>query len=164
MTEAVARRAARVVVLDDADRMLLLRGGDPARPGAAIWHAPGGGIDPGETAAEAARRELFEEVGLRLDDLGPVVWHRTLRFSFDGVLYDQDEVYFYVRVADQQVDTSGQEPSERRYLSGHAWWGVDQIRACTELVAPPDLADRLAELLADGPPTAPVRVLGAVLP
>ena len=164
MTEAVRRRSARVVVIDDTDRMLLLCGGDPARPQYAIWHTPGGGIDPGETPQQAARRELREEVGLQLDELGPVVWHRRLQFSFDGVLYDQHEVYFHVRVVGHDVDPSGQEPTERRYLTGHAWWGADEIRACTDLVAPPDLADRLEELLADGPPPQPVQLLGAVLP
>lgn len=167
MTEAgarTARRCARVVVVDDSDRMLLLCGGDPARPEYAIWHTPGGGIDPGETPEQAARRELREEVGLALDDVGQVVWHRSLQFSFDGVQYDQDEVYYYVRVPGHEVDPSGREPIERRWLTDHAWWGVDQIRGCTDLVAPPDLADRLAQLLTDGPPTSPVELMGAVLP
>ncbi len=34
-------------------------------PAAARWQFPQGGIDPGETAAAAARRELFEETGAR---------------------------------------------------------------------------------------------------
>lgn len=32
------------------------------------WALPGGRLDPGETAAEAALRELDEELGVRLDD------------------------------------------------------------------------------------------------
>jgi 8-oxo-dGTP pyrophosphatase MutT (NUDIX family) len=160
----IRRRSARVLVIDSRERVLLLRGGDPARPQHVIWHAPGGGVEPGESDEQAAIRELHEEVGLTIDRLGAVVWTRRLLFSFDNVEYDQDEVFFVHGVDHHQVDTTGHSDLERRYLSGSRWFTVGEIRTSADLVAPPDLADRLHELLLHGPPLEPVRVLGAVLP
>ncbi len=47
--------------------MLLARRGKP--PGAGLWSLPGGKQELGETAEEAARRELLEETGLECGKL-----------------------------------------------------------------------------------------------
>lgn len=165
----VQRRAARVVALSPQGRVLLLEGGDPDRPHVRIWHAPGGGVDPGEDDRSAAVREYREETG-RTIELGPLVWDRELRFGFNGAVYDQVEVFYVAHVEDEhEPDTSGHNEIEQLYLTGHGWFGVEDLRALATadgsvLVAPPDLADRLEDLLRDGPPAQVVRVAGAVLP
>ena len=61
--DPVVRPTARVLLLDDADRVLMFCGNDPADPGSRFWYPPGGGIEPGETPEVAARREVLEETG-----------------------------------------------------------------------------------------------------
>ncbi len=62
---------ARAIVLDDRDRMLMVKQHHEDHD---IWMVPGGGIEDGESAAEAAAREVKEEAGLDID-VGPLVWH-----------------------------------------------------------------------------------------
>jgi 8-oxo-dGTP pyrophosphatase MutT (NUDIX family) len=163
------RRSARVLAVSPARRVLLLEGGDPDRPHVRIWHAPGGGVEPGEDDRTAAAREYAEETGQRVE-IGPHVWDRRLTFGFNGARYDQTEVYFLVEVDHEHpVSTSGHNEIEQLYLTGHRWFSVDDLRRLptadgSVLVAPPDIADRLDDLLRDGAPARPVRVLGAVLP
>jgi len=54
-----ARETVRIVCLDAQYRLLLLRWRDP-HSGQFLWEPPGGGIEPGESPIEAARRELWE--------------------------------------------------------------------------------------------------------
>ncbi|MGQ1838798.1 NUDIX hydrolase [Kocuria turfanensis] len=59
----IVRAAAAVVVGADGRLLLIRRGTDPQR---GRWSVPGGRVEPGETVAEAAVREAFEETGARV--------------------------------------------------------------------------------------------------
>lgn len=61
----------RVIVMDQQGRILLVRQHHENRD---IWMVPGGGIEEGESAAEAAAREILEETGLEIE-VGKLVWH-----------------------------------------------------------------------------------------
>ena len=64
----VSQLAAGVVLFREEDgtrRFLLVRSALTRRP---IWEFPKGGVEAGETDAQAAERELQEEAGVRADD------------------------------------------------------------------------------------------------
>ena len=67
------KRSAAVVALCPRGKMLVLRRGptDPWAPGK--WCLPGGGAESHETLEQAARREAFEEAGLLMGRLQPLV-------------------------------------------------------------------------------------------
>lgn len=63
-----------VVVAFDGDRIVLSR-----KHGHSTWETPGGHIEPDEEPVDAARRELYEESGVR-----PRLLHPAFDFTVDG--------------------------------------------------------------------------------
>jgi len=66
MSQAYPRAAVSAVVFRGHQVLLVKRGGGAYR---GLWSLPGGVIELGETAVEAARRELLEETGLLASSL-----------------------------------------------------------------------------------------------
>lgn len=149
MTDFIARRAARVLLVDGADRVLLFLGHDPARPGHIYWFTVGGGLSDGETPADGAARELREETGLRLDpaELGEPVFAEQTEYPFDGRWYRQQQEFFLVRVASWEVDTSGFDTVEQGCIDGHRWWSLSELESTADRYYPATLPALLRDLV-----------------
>jgi 8-oxo-dGTP pyrophosphatase MutT (NUDIX family) len=154
-----ARRSSRVLVVDAAGRVLLIRfGSGPGKPARAdIWLTPGGGVEPGEELAATAARELAEETGIRVAaaDLTLVAYtegHADLGWA-RGLFRDE---FFLHRVVTAQVDTAGLTAFERTRFTGHRWWTPAELAASTEKIHPFGLAELVADLTAGQLPAAPV--------
>ncbi|NUT32394.1 MAG: NUDIX domain-containing protein [Hamadaea sp.] len=155
------RPAARVVLLDDRDRLLLLKIHDPSvtrGPNpipAEFWLLVGGGVDEGETYEEAAAREVFEETGLRDVTIGRCVWTQEKLVSNPaGEVEMVLGRYFVGRVSgDVTVDFSGHEPLEVDVIRGFRWLTRDEVveLEARETVLPPGLGALLRDVLNGGP-------------
>ena len=165
---AIRRQAARAVVLDGSDRVLLIHARDPFVPAKGEWwELPGGGMEPGEASAHAAAREVREETGLAEVEMGPCVWQHDARFTFAGMRFDQLE---HIHVArwrgagdrdGQPYEPDGLEMLEAMAFSGYAWWSADELaglHARGERIIPPWLPEQLPWYLAGGAPTEPVHL------
>ena len=137
------RPAARILLVDAQDRALLFRFTPTDRP--PLWCTPGGAVDPGESYAAAARRALWEEVGLDID-CGPEVAQRTIDFrTFEGTEVTADERYFRVDVDTLDVAAGKLTEQEQVLLVGHRWFSRSDIAGHDEVIYPADLIDLLDE-------------------
>lgn len=149
MEETITREGARIILLDELGRVLLIQGIDPGAPELdPWWFTPGGGVDPGESQAEAAIRELREETGFVVTgELGPVVHERTAAFTFMGQAMVQHEVFYRAvlgqSVQGAQLDRSGWTELERNSLTDARWWSAEELRTTSETIYPEYLADLL---------------------
>jgi 8-oxo-dGTP pyrophosphatase MutT (NUDIX family) len=145
----IHRRAARVVLVDGAGRVLMFRGFDPASPESPYWFTVGGGLDEGETTAEGAVRELREETGLdvRPESIGGPIWHETAEFPFDGRWYRQEQDFYAVRVDSWEVSLEGLDAEERRSIDRHHWWSIEELATTRERFYPEELPILLREIL-----------------
>ena len=155
--EPVIRPAARTLVLDERDRLLLTRF-RRADTGAVWWSPPGGGLDPGDTHEQAALRELAEETGLMQAELGPWVWTREHVMVWAGVMTRQLERYYLVRTAAFDAWPRLLTEEERTGLTELRWWTTEELEATAEELHPRALPGLVRALLAGGPPAEPVTV------
>jgi 8-oxo-dGTP pyrophosphatase MutT (NUDIX family) len=149
----------RLLLIDDADRLLLLHYATPDTA-EEFWLTPGGALDPGESAEAAAGREAWEELGIRLPALGPAVWNRVHRFRIgDGRLFVQQETFHVHRVATFAPSPQALSAFERESYRGHRWWTAAEFCAGESLpLQPARLGVLFSALLADGLPPNPVDV------
>lgn len=77
------KAAASAVVFRD-DCVLLVQRGKP--PVSGVWSLPGGHIEPGETAREAAQREIKEETGVTMELVGLADVHDAIIRDASGAL------------------------------------------------------------------------------
>lgn len=148
-----------MVVFDPDDRVLLIEGRDPAgRVPGQWWEIPGGGIDPGEDSAAAARRELWEEAGIRDAELGPCVWVQRVQYTFGGWHFDQDE---FIHVA--RCDGTSRGPGGLEYLESVAfgeqrWWTVEDVLAHQPRTIPYRMVEFIGDLALGRVPESPIDI------
>ena len=147
MTEATDDRlrparpllAASLACFRDGAVLLARRGRAPSH---GLWSLPGGLVELGETAREAAARELLEETGVRAEVVGLADLIEVVKRDEAGVVERHMAVLAYAGRWLSGEPVPGEEATEV------AWLAPDRVG---ELDATPGLADvvrRAAELAA----------------
>jgi TDG/mug DNA glycosylase family protein len=126
------RQNVRAAVIDEHDRILLLRYGDDYGD---WWVPPGGGREDGETDERTLRRELEEEIGLVDFEVGHLLWERS-GWTLDEPGFGSflSRVYF--------VRVGRFEPPHLTEALEVRWFSRAELAAVA--TRPPDLAERIS--------------------
>ena len=148
MTERVVRPTSRLLVLDEGDRLLLMKTVAPDTSRFARWITPGGGVDPGETHVEAAVRELHEETGQVVTEVGDVVRVDDFEVPWDDADHTHGHAeFFVVRLPHFEVVDDDWTDDERNDILASRWFTLDELTNTDEPVEPADLADLMRQVL-----------------
>lgn len=139
-------KSAGVIVFhrdESGCRFLLLLSRLTKRP---LWEFPKGGVDPGETVAEAALRELREETGLAPESIRLIdeFEHREeYRFTSgkgdSRTLVRKEVTYFLAESSSMDVTLSAHEASQ------YAWLPLDEAIRKLKYKARREMLRRAAE-------------------
>jgi ADP-ribose pyrophosphatase YjhB (NUDIX family) len=143
------RRAARVVLLDPQNRVLLMRY-DDGPPNGSHWATPGGGLEPGESYPQAALRELAEETGWTDIELLGQMHQRSHTMEWSGQLVQQAERLYLARTDQPSRQITGVDAMHvSDGIAAWRWWTIAELTSTDQTIWPAELAELITQELGD---------------
>jgi ADP-ribose pyrophosphatase YjhB (NUDIX family) len=131
------------MLFDEGGDVLLIRFVVPREDGEFVfWALPGGEIEAGETEAEAAGRELAEELGIKVAVEGPVYRDANM-FLHQGEMQDNLDFLFWARCLRKEPRLMGVTAEEIGIMKEIRWWTAEEIAGSQERIFPEKLGGRM---------------------
>lgn len=127
----------KIALLCDDRLLTILRDDKASIPYPNMWELPGGGREGEETPFECVQREVFEELGLKLEEMD-IVWAK----EYQGMLDPDKTSIFMVGTITQEECASIVFGDE-----GQAYQMMDVSQFLADEKVIPQLQDRLSDYL-----------------
>lgn len=149
------RKAARAILITPQSEVLLIRMAFPWRE-VHLWILPGGGIEQGESAKDAVKREVYEETGATNIKFEGEAWHRESFVEAKNTHLDQR----YFLAFTEQFDPKPTDLSEQEsdWIREYRWWSVEELESESIVVEPTKIAQEIKALIQHGVPANPIEI------
>ena len=160
------RNAVKIVLLNDANELLLMCMDDPAIRSIGVaysgpfWTLIGGEIESDETIRDAAEREVREETGLTPEDVefGPQVWFGELDLILYGEPTHIRQEFLVARTRRRNVSLANLTEAEKKVVKQLSWFSLDRLINGGEVVHPVRLPEYLPDVIARKYPKEPFEI------
>lgn len=156
-TSLPIRNSVKILLLNDNNELLLMSSHNPSNKSITgeyhgrYWSLIGGAIEAKESLKEAAAREIYEETGIQWKEIefGPIVWYG----EFDLILHDTPthikQTFIVAKTKQKNLSLSHLTEFEKNVVKELAWFSLEKIQNCSEVVYPVVLPEYLPDIFAE---------------
>jgi 8-oxo-dGTP diphosphatase len=121
------KKSVNVVIIDNQGKILVLKRNSHDKSYPCLWDLPGGGVKNNETLHEAAKREVFEEGGLKVEP------DKDYFFMIDFIEDEESNYAFNAKFINGKVKIS-KEHTEFMWVSKDNWKNIEYTPGVTAII------------------------------
>lgn len=160
------RNSVRVLLLNEQNELLLMHVDDPNKTDmdgkyrGQYWFTLGGRIEGEESIFEAAKREIYEESGIKSEEieLGPLVWFGEYDLILNGVPTRNRQKFIVAKTKQREVAPVELSDWEQSVFKRLAWFSLEELRDTDEIIYPVLLPEFLPDILSERYHKEPIEI------
>lgn len=150
------RNSVKIILINDRKELLLLSTDDEkiknldGNYNGRFWQLVGGKIEKGEKIFQAAKRELFEETGLKECDVEfypNVVWEGILKLNMHGIETTINQKFIVAKAINNNISLKNLINEEKESIKSFKWFSLNEIKHSSDIIYPIDLPEYLPDIL-----------------